>query len=138
MIGNARPTQATIFSILALLVAIFALYLGTMAYSFAVMAVSILLSAFWLWSGRGLKPFKTVLVLNQVTGIALIALIAYRKIVLPYEDFTLTLSGIALVGNVLVGGPLLALIAIPLLPKLSNGKPLGDWFNTQPLHKQSN
>ena len=138
MIGNARPTQATIFSILALLVAIFALYLGTMAYSFAVMAVSILLSAFWLWTGRSLKPFKAVLVLNQVTGIALIALIAYRKIVLPYEDFTLTLSGIALVGNVLVGGPLLALIAIPLLPKLSNGKPLGDWFNTQPLHKQSN
>ncbi|HEB27246.1 MAG TPA: hypothetical protein ENI05_05645 [Porticoccus sp.] len=126
-----RPTQVTIFAILSFVAALFTLYLGTIASAYYLMAISLLLAAYCLWTGWYQKVFKNVLLLNQVTGIALIVLIAYRKIALPSEEFTLTLSGIALVGNVLVGGPFLAILAIPLIPLLSNGKTLPAWFNAQ-------
>ena len=130
MVGNARPFQVTLFAVLLFLSAVFMVFLGTMASAYYLPAVCLLITAWCLIGARKPAWFKAILVLNQVTAIVLIVLIAYRKIVLPVEDITLSITALALVGNLALGGPLLGLLSIPLLLQLSFGQTLSTWFNT--------
>ena len=131
MSGNARPFRVTLFSALLFLSAVFMAFLGTMASAYYLPAVCLLITAWCLIGARKPALFKAILVLNQVTAIVLIVSIAYRKIVLPVEDITLSITALALVGNLALGGPLLGLLSIPLLLQLSFGQTLSTWFNTR-------
>lgn len=128
MADSIRPTQVTVFSALLFGAAIFTLFLGTMASAYYLMSISLFISTYCLWTRWKPSVFKGFLLLNQLTAIILIVLIAYRKIALPMEDVTLSISGLALIGNVLVGGPFLGILSIPLLTLLSRGKTLPAWL----------
>lgn len=125
---RTRPVSITVFAILLFASALFMIYLGTMASAYYLCSVCLALAAFCLWSARAPAIFKTILVFNQLTAIVLIVMIAYRRIVLPGEEFTLGVSGTALLGNILFGGPLMGLLSIPLLNMLFRGSVLPAWF----------
>jgi hypothetical protein len=131
MTAGARPFQVTLFSLLLFLSAVFMLFLGTSASAYYLPSVCLLITAYCLISARNAALFKTILVLNQITAIVLIGFIAYRKIMLPAEEMTLSISAVALIGNLVFGGPFLGVLSIPLLLQLSFGQTLSTWFNSR-------
>lgn len=124
-----RPAQASVFSALFLAAALFMIYLGTMASAYYVTAISLFIGAFCLWTAWRPGLFKAILVLNQITATTLIVIIVYRKLALPTEELTLSISGLALIGNIFVGGPLLSILSIPVLGLLSYRKALHEWLD---------
>lgn len=126
-----RPFSAQLFTLLCFAAALFTLWLGTMASAYYFCSICLLISAWSLWTARCYPLFKWILLLNQLTSLILIVAIAWRKLALPEEQFSLQLSGVALVGNLLFGGPFLALLSIPLLNMLFVGKTLPAWFTSR-------
>jgi hypothetical protein len=123
-----RPTQAVIFSILLTVSAIVMIYMGTIASAYYAPSVCLLLAALLLWRGKAGKLFERLLLLNQLTGVVLILdLWLGDALHLPKLD----ISGVMLIGNMATGGPLLGVLAIPLLASLHFSKTLPDWFQAQ-------
>ncbi len=76
---------------------------------------------------RGLarKLFERLLLLNQLTAVVLILdLWLGDALHLPKLD----ISGVMLIGNMATGGPLLGILAIPLLASFHFRNTLPDWF----------
>lgn len=127
----ARPAQVRIYSLLLVLGGIFMALLGWSASAYYVPAICLALLAWLLWSGRGGAFFKWTLVLNQVAGLVLIlALWLGDRIGLGHAK--LDVSGVALLVNLLCGGPLAAILGGLMLPGLRDGKRLFSWFNARP------
>ncbi|MBV8438872.1 MAG: hypothetical protein JOY95_15305 [Silvibacterium sp.] len=123
-----RPPQAVLFSALMVLAALFMTYLGTMAWAFHVTAVSLILAAALLWTGRAPKLFKAILLANQVSGLILVVdLAAGDALHLP----KLTISGAALIANILVGGPAMAILSAVILTTLHFGRDLKAWLGSR-------
>lgn len=129
MRSQDRPIQVIVFSILLFISAIFMLYLGTMASAYSLMSITLFMAAYSLWNAWKSNILKIILILNQVSALALIILIAYRKIALPIEEVTLDLSGLALVINIIVGGPFMGILSGILLTMMKDGKPITVWLN---------
>ena len=117
-----------VFTALLTISGLFMIYLGTMASAFYLMSICLFLSAYSMWMAWQPKILVAILYANQATAGLLILLIAYRKIIMPYEDFTLSLSGLALIGNRLSGGPFMGLISVAILGLLAKGTTLPQWL----------
>lgn len=131
VIAVGRPMQVQVYSLLLVLCAIFMALLGWSASAYYVPAICLVLLALLLWSGRAGAFFRSVLVLNQLGGLVLIlALWLGDRIGLGHAK--LDVSGVALLVNLLCGGPLASILGGLMLPGLRNGKRLSVWFNARP------
>jgi hypothetical protein len=130
-IAGNRPTQVRVLSLLLVLSGIFMALLGWSASAYYVPALCLGLLALLLWSGRGGAFFKSVLVVNQVAGLVLI-LVLWLGDRIGLGHAKLDVSGVALLVNLLCGGPLAAILGALMLPGLRRGKGLFAWFNARP------
>jgi hypothetical protein len=105
--------------------------LGWSAGAYYVPALCLGLLALLLWSGRGGAVFKRVLVANQVAGLVLI-LVLWLGDRIGLGHAKLDVSGVALLLNLLCGGPLASILGGLMLPGLRDGKRLFSWFNARP------
>jgi len=130
-IAATRPTQVRVYSLLLVLGGVFMALLGWSAGAYYVPAMCLGLLALLLWSGRGGGAFKWVLVLNQMAGLVLIlALWLGDRIGLGHAK--LDVSGVALLVNLLCGGPLASILGGLMLPGLRSGRRLSTWFSARP------
>ena len=128
---DARPTSVRVFSLLLLLGAIFMAMLGWSASAYYVPAICLGLLALLLWSGRAPGLFKWTLVVNQVAGLVLI-LTLWLGDRIGLGDAKLDVTGVALLVNLLCGGPLASILGGFMLPGLRNGRRMFNWFGARP------
>lgn len=129
MEARTRPLQATVYSGLLVVSAICMLLLGMNASAYYIPALCLFLLAFLLWNGRGFKLFERLLTLNQLTAIVLILVLWLGdRLHLPKLD----IAGVMLIANLVSGGPLAGILALPILGTLHFGKTLKGWFH--PAH----
>ncbi|MBN8508696.1 MAG: hypothetical protein J0L57_08810 [Burkholderiales bacterium] len=122
-----RPALATTASVLLAAGGLFMVWLGTMAKAYWVPGLCLFLLAALLWQGRALKAFKAVLLLNQLSAIALLVLLltgVADALHLP----KLPLAGAMLLLNLATGGPIAGVLSIPLLLSLHFRPTLHRWF----------
>jgi hypothetical protein len=127
MIHRTRPTQVTIFAGLLVASGLFMLWLGTMALAYLVSGACLLLAALLLWRGAAFKWFEWLLLVNQISAVLLLLLLLTGiagALHLPKLD----LAGVLLLANLATGGPLMGILAIPVLLSLRFSRALPDWF----------
>ena len=100
-------------------------FVGWAANAYIVPSLCLLLQAVLLWLGRGRGLFKGVLIANQLSGLVLILVLWLGT---GLGDTKLDIAGVALLVNLLCGGPLLSILAIALIPSLHRGRSLHRWF----------
>lgn len=125
---SLRPSQAKVFVYLMVISAAVMAMLGWSASAYYVPAACLLVQAFLLWRGAALGLFRWILLLNQISGLVLILVLWLGD---GLGNAKLDISGVSLLVNLLCGGPLMAILAIGLLPALHKGKPLAQWFSAQ-------
>lgn len=124
---ETRPTQAKVFTALLLASSIFMALLGMSASAYYVPGACLLLQAILMWKGTGLRLFKLILQLNQLTGLLLIVVLWLGDALhLPKLD----ISGVMLLGNLLFGGPLMSILAIGLLASFHFSHTLPVWLGS--------
>lgn len=125
MNNRARPIEVTVFSILLVLAGSGMLFLGSDAKGYLVPGACLLLQAVLLWKGASFKLFSGLLKLNQLTAIVLILVLWLGDTLhLPKLD----VACVMLLANLATGGPLMGILAIPLLGLLHFSKALPGWF----------
>ncbi len=122
---STRPLTVTLFAGLLVLAALFMIWLGTMAAGYYVPALALLVEAALLWRGQGRKLFEGVLAINQAAGLLMILDLWLGG---GLGDLKLDVSGVLLLVNLAFGGPLLSLLALPLLALLRFGHATPAWF----------
>ncbi|WP_342119421.1 hypothetical protein [Pseudoduganella sp. OTU4001] len=121
----ARPLQATVFSLLFGASAAIMAWLALDAYAYYLPALPLLAAAVLLWRGCGLKWFKGMLVLNQLTAVILILdLWLGDALHLP----KLTISAAMLGANLLLGGPLMGVLSLFALASMHFSAVLPGWL----------
>jgi hypothetical protein len=123
---NDRPGAARLFAPFLLIAGLLTGYFGLSANGYLVPAVTVLVMAALLWLGKLGGLFKWVTLVNLVSGLLLVLVLAFGGFL---GDRKLDVSGVSLLVNLLAGGPGLALVAPGLLLALRKGKPLDAWFN---------
>jgi len=131
MNDRQRPRQAAIYAGLLAASAAFMAWLGTMAGAYYAPAACLLLQAILLWRGRAFRFFEGIMLVNQVTGLVLILALWLGD---GLGNLKLDIAGVMLLANLLSGGPLMALLAIPLLGTLRFGTALPGWFRAHRAH----
>ena len=126
-----HPLEILIFCGLFSAAALFMLFLGTMAWAYSVPAVALAAAAILIWTGWQPKLLLALLGLNQLTAIVVILVLFYRRTMQPVEIVTLDLSSLALIANMLLGGPALGLLSIPLLARRLRDKRLPNWLTSR-------
>lgn len=122
----SRPTSIKVYVVLMILSAIFMAFLGWSASAYYVPAICLILQAMLLWRGKGFPFFKGILFVNQISGLILILVLWLGD---GLGTTKLDISSVMLLVNLLCGGPLMAILAIPLIPSLKNGHRLFQWFH---------
>lgn len=121
----SRPLQATVFSLLFGASAACMAWLALDACAYYLPALPLLAAAILLWRGCGLKWFKGMLLLNQLTAIILILdLWLGEALYLP----KLTISAAMLGANLLLGGPLMGILSIFALACMHFSAVLPGWL----------
>ncbi|MDP3908628.1 hypothetical protein [Novosphingobium sp.] len=121
-----RPAAAWLFAVLLLIGAGLTAFFGLSANGYLVPAAMLAIMAALLWLGRAGGLFKAVAIINLISGAVLVLTLAFGDVL---GDRKLDVSGVALLVNLLTGGPLLGLLAPGLLLGLRTGKALNQWFN---------
>lgn len=128
---DGRPTSVKVFTLLLVVAGMFMAMLGWSASAYYVPAMCLGLLALLLWSGRARGVFKWTLVVNQVAGLVLIlTLWLGDRVGLGHAK--LDVSGVALLVNLLCGGPLASILGGLMLPGLRGGQRLFNWFGARP------
>lgn len=127
---TSRPIAVQIYALLMLVSAAIMAALGWSANAYYVPAVCLLMQASLLWLGKGFGLFRAVTLLNQLSGLALILVLWLGQ---SLGDTKLDISASMLIVNLLCGGPLMALLAIVILPSLHRGKRLFQWFHNHAI-----
>lgn len=125
MPNRTRPAAATLLAAFALLGALLTGYFGLSAYGYLVPAATMLVAALLLWLGRLGRLVKAMAVVNLASGVVLVLVLAFGD---SLGDRKLDISGVSLLLNLLAGGPLLGLLAAPILWALRRGHKLAVWF----------
>lgn len=128
---GGRPPQVTVYVALLGVGAIIMALLGWSASAYYVPALCLLLQGVLLWVGKGFTLFKWVMLINQISGLTLILVLWLGD---GLGDVKLDIAGVMLLANLLSGGPLMALLAAPILPAMRGGKRLFVWFHLQNAH----
>lgn len=122
---KTRPKQAKVLAALLLLCAIFMALLGMNASAYYYPAACLFLQAILLWRGAAFKLFKWIFEINQISGLILILVLWLGDALhLPKLD----ISGAMLLLNLALGGPLMSILAIPVLGSLHFSGALPAWF----------
>lgn len=126
-----RPRIVGIFSLLLVIAGLATGYAGLSASGFLVPAACLLLLAALLWLGVGPRVALAIVIVNIVAGVS-------QDLVLAFGDglgrTKLDISGVLLLLNLLFGGPLMSLLALPLLAAFKWSKPFQRWFiRSKPL-----
>jgi len=121
-----RPRSVRIFTALLMISALVMAFVGWAANAYWVPAACLLLQAVLLWSGRARGLFRSVLIVNQLSGLVLILVLWLGA---GLGDTKLDIAGVALIVNLLCGGPLLSILAIGLIPALHQGRRVHAWFD---------
>jgi hypothetical protein len=100
--------------------------LGWSASAYYVPALCLLLQAVLLWSGRGFGLFRSILLVNLLSGLALVLVLWLGD---GLGSRKLDVSGAMLLVHLLCGGPLMAAWGGLLLPALRRGTSVFQWFN---------
>jgi len=100
--------------------------LGWSASAYYVPALCLLLQAALLWSGRGFGLFRSILLMNLLSGLALVLVLWLGD---GLGSRKLDVSGAMLLVHLLCGGPLMAAWGGLLLPALRRGTSVFQWFN---------
>jgi len=87
-------------------------YFGLAAYGYLVPALTMLIAAALLWLGRGRALVRWTTLINLVAGLLLVLVLAFGDFL---GDRKLDVSGVSLLVNLLTGGPLMGLLALPVL-----------------------
>jgi hypothetical protein len=128
-----RPRQATVFALLFALSAAIMVWLALDAYAYFLCALPLLACAVLLWRGRGLRWFKGLLLANQITAIVLILDLWLGDMLhLP----KLTISAAMLAANLVLGGPLMGVLAIFALGWLHFNVALPVWLKAGQQKKE--
>jgi hypothetical protein len=127
---QSHPTLVKASAALLVIGAALMALIGWSANAYFVPAICLLLQAALLWRARGYSLFKWILVINQLSGLALILVLWLGG---GLGDLKLDIAGVMLLVNLLAGGPLLSILAIALLPSLHRGRRLFAWFHPQPV-----
>ena len=122
---GTRPAQAGLFSALLVLSSIFMALLGLNASAYYVPAACLLLQAVLIWRGTGFRWFKRIIEVNQVTSIVLILVLWLGEGLGVHK---LDVTGVMLLVNLLTGGPMMSILAAPILGSVIFGKQLTAWF----------
>ena len=125
---DGRPTQVKVHAALLLASAGIMALLGWSASAYYVPALCLLVQALLLWRGNGFGLFKWIVVVNQVTGLALILVLWLGD---GLGETKLDIAGVMLLANLLCGGPLMSLLAVAIMPALHKGRRLFVWFHPQ-------
>lgn len=125
---TARPPQVGVYVALLLASALCMALLGWSASAYCYPAACLVLQAALLWRGRGFALFKSITLLNQISGLVLV-LVLWLGDGLGYAK--LDISAAMLLVNLACGGPLMSILAAPLMPALHRGKRLFQWFHPQ-------
>lgn len=121
-----RPGAAKLLALSILILALLIGYVGLSAYGYLVPATVAIAMAALLWLGKAGRLFKVVTLVNLVSGMLLVLVLAGGDFL---GDHKLDVSGVSLLVNLLTGGPAVALVAPALLLGLRRGKSLDSWFN---------
>jgi hypothetical protein len=122
-----RPLQVSVMAGLLLLAGMLMIYLGFAANAYFISGAVLLLAAALLWLGTGFKVFKNLLLANQITAILLLIFL-FTGLAGLLSLPKLTITGALMVINVFIGGPLLGILAIPILASMHFSRVLPDWF----------
>ena len=126
-VQRSRPTVVTLFATLLLLAAVVMTYLGLYAPGYLAPAACLLLQAALLQFGRGKAAFAGIMLLNQISGLLLILVLAFGD---GLGVRKLDISAVALLLNLATGGPLMGVLSLPLLGLLQFGSSLRGWFRS--------
>jgi len=126
-VQRSRPTVVMLFATLLLLAAAVMAYLGLYAPGYLAPAACMLLQAALLHFGRGKAAFVGIMVLNQISGLLLIFVLAFGD---GLGVRKLDISAVALLLNLATGGPLMGVLSLPLLGLLQFGLSARDWFRS--------
>lgn len=125
MTTTPRPLSATVLALLFAVAAALMFWLALDAYAYFIPVVPLAACAGMLWRGCGLTWFKRVLELNQLTAIVLILDLWLGDMLhLP----KLTISAAMLGLNLVLGGPLLGILAIVSLAAMHFAAALPAWL----------
>ena len=124
---RSRPKVVMLFATLLLLAAAVMAYLGLYAPGYLAPAACLLLQAALLQFGRGRAAFVGLMVLNQISGLLLIFVLAFGD---GLGARKLDVSAVALLLNLATGGPLMGVLSLPLLGLLQFGSSLRGWFRS--------
>lgn len=136
--SGMRPRLAILNTLLVALGALLTGYFGLAAHGYLVPAAVMTLICALLWAGRARTLFTTVLALNLASGALLILVLTFGDRLGAHK---LDVSGVALLLNLLSGGPLLGLVAPGMLLGLRQGNALANWFaprNAALLRREGN
>lgn len=126
-VERPRPLVVTLFAALLLLAAAVMAYLGLYAPGYLAPAACLLLQAALLQLGRGRAVFVGIMVLNQISGLLLILVLAFGD---GLGARKLDVSAVALLLNLATGGPLMGVLSLPLLGLAQFGTSLRGWFGS--------
>ncbi len=121
-----RPIGVKVYTALLLVSSAVMALLGWAANAYYVPALGLLLQAMLLWRGRGFASFKWIMLINQLSGLALILVLWLGG---GLGDIKLDIAGVMLLANLLCGGPLMSVLAVAMLPGLHRGRRLFSWFH---------
>lgn len=128
MNNRVRPLQTSLYSGLLLSSGLVMCVLGVSTGAFFfVPAAALFLQAFLLWRGMAPRFFAGLLNLNQITS-GVLLLLAWTGLTDSLSLPILDVAAVLLVASLITGGPLMAILAIPLLINLHFGKTLPGWF----------
>lgn len=125
----AKPSRPVGVRVLAALLAIGALLTAEVGYSangYLVPAFTLVVVALLLWFGRMRRLVRGIAWLNLASAVVLVIDLAFGDV---FGARKLDISGVALLVNLVSGGPLLGLLAPTLLLGLRPGKTLAGWFD---------
>lgn len=123
-----RPLPVKVFTALLIMSAALMTLLGISASAYFVPALCLALQGVLLWHGRGFPAFKWIILLNQLSALVLILVLGLGD---GLGDTKLDIAGVMLLLNLLCGGPLMSVFAVPIMPALHRGKRLFVWFHPQ-------
>lgn len=123
-----RPLQATVFAITYAVCAAIMAWLAIDAYAYFIPALALLAGACMLWRGCGLRWLHRLLLWNQLTALVLVLDLWLGDLLhLP----KLTISAAMLAANLVLGGPLMGVMALFTLGTMHFSGVLPAWLQSR-------
>ena len=122
---SARPLLVRLLTALLIVSALLTGWVGLSAFGYLIPAFTLAMLAVLLWFARFGAVVKWVTIANVASGLLLIFVLAFGGFL---GQRKLDVSGVALLTNLAMGGPLLALFAGPIVLGFRPGRALTAWF----------